>query len=78
MMARSAKAAVHRGRAKASLARPWLVIALGCLLALQILFLACGPPPDGWEGGGRRYTLPTGTPGNVDAGSDTGGGGGGG
>src|SRR5215472_10228496 len=22
------------------------------------LFAACGPPPEGWEGAGRRYTLP--------------------
>jgi hypothetical protein len=47
--------------------------ALAFLVALAWLGLlwlvACGPPPEGWGGAGRLYTLPAPVP-NNDAGPD--------
>lgn len=45
-----------------------VAIVAGAVVSAMLLGVACGPPPDGWPGAGRSFTLPTASGGSEDAG----------
>jgi hypothetical protein len=50
-----------------------VAVLAGLCLAI-VAILACGPPPEGWQGAGRQYLLPTPIPAGQDGSAESGGG----